>query len=94
MQVNRAQAHFVFPELLPQFRSRRDEALLQEVLALHAAAAIDEGAGSAAQLVVAPFPSEQGSQRVTAAAPLDKAKNQSASSLRRLRHRVVPRAPR
>src|SRR5918996_1097337 len=63
VQVNRAQAHFVFPELLTQFRSRLDEALLQELLALQAAAAIDEGAVSPAHVVVDTFPSEQRSQR-------------------------------
>jgi hypothetical protein len=43
VQVNRTQAHFVLPELLPQFRRRLDDALLQELLALQAAAAIEEG---------------------------------------------------
>ena len=64
VQVNRAQEHFVLPELLTQFRSRFDEALLEELLALQAGAAIEQGVVSPAHLVVDTFPSEQGSQRV------------------------------
>jgi Transposase domain (DUF772) len=92
VQVNRTQAHFVMPELLTQFRRRLDDALLQELLALQAAAAIEEGAVSAAHVVVDTFPSEQGSQRVNDAATLYKAKKKSSRSLRRLRRSVVPRA--
>jgi hypothetical protein len=93
VQVNRAQAHFVLPELLSYFRSRLDEGRLQELLALQAAAAIEEGAVSPAHLVVDTFPSEQGSQRVNDAATLYKAKKKSSRSLRRLRRSVPPRAP-
>jgi len=92
VQVNRAQAHFVLPELLTQFRSRLEEALLQELLAIQAAAAIEQGVVSPAHLVVDTFPSEQGSQRVNDAATLYKAKKKSSRSLRRLRRSVVPRA--
>jgi hypothetical protein len=92
VHVNRDQAHFVLPELLTQFRSRLDEALLQELLALQAAAAMEEGAVSSAHLVVDTFPSEQGSQRVNDAATLYKAKKKSARSLRRLRTRVQSKA--
>ena len=92
VQVNRSQAHFVLPELLTQFRSRLDEALLQELVALQAAAAIEEGAVSPAHLVVDTFPSEQGSQRVNDAATLYKAKKKSSRSLRRLPRSVPPRA--
>jgi hypothetical protein len=92
VQVNRTQAHFVLPELLTQFRRRLDDALLQELLALQAAAAIEEGAVSPAHVVVDTFPSEQGSQRVNDAATLYKAKKKSSKSLRRLRRSVVPRA--
>lgn len=91
VQVNRTQAHFVLPELLTQFRSRLDETVLQELLALQAAAAIEEGAVSPAHLVVDTFPSEQGSQRVNDAATLYKAKKKSSRSSRRLRRSVVPR---
>ncbi len=34
VQVDRSQAHFVLPEVLAQFRSRLDEALLEEWLAI------------------------------------------------------------
>jgi hypothetical protein len=91
VQVNRAQAHFVLPELLTQFRSRLDEVLLQELLALQAAAAIEEGAVSPAHVVVDTFPSEQGSQRGNDAATLYKAKKKSSSSLPRSRSSVRPR---
>jgi len=82
----------VLPELLTQFRSRLEEPLLNELLALQAAAAMEQGVVSPAHLVVDTFPSEQGSQRVNAAATLDKAKKKSARSLRRLRTRVSRRA--
>ena len=72
----------MLPELLTQFRSRLDDALLQELLALQAAAAIEEGAVSPAHLVVDTFPSEQGSQRVNDAATLYKAKKKSSRSSR------------
>ena len=92
VQVHRTQDHFVLPELLTQFRSRLDEALLNELLALQAAAAMEQGGVSPAHLVVDTFPSEQGSQRVNDAATLDKAKKKSSRSLRRLRRSVAPRA--
>jgi hypothetical protein len=91
VQVNRAQAHFVLPELLTQFRSRLEEPLLNELLALQAAAAIEQGVVSPAHLVVDTFPSEQGSQRVNDAATLYRAKKKSSRSLRRLRPSVPPR---
>jgi hypothetical protein len=91
VQVNGAQAHFVLPELLTQFRKRLDEALLQELVALQAAAAIEEGAVSPAHVVVDTFPSEQGSQRVNDAATLYKAKKKSSRLLRRSRSSVRPR---
>ena len=92
VQVNRAQEHFVLPELLTQFRSRLDEPLLEELLALQAAAAMEQGVVSPAHLVVDTFPSEQGSQRVNAAATLYKAKKKSSRSLRRSRPSVPRRA--
>ena len=91
VQVNRAQEHFVVPELLTQFRRRREEPLLEEVLALQAAAAIEQGVVSPAHLVVDTFPSEQGSQRVNAAATLYKAKKKFSRSSRRLRTSVPRR---
>lgn len=92
VQVNRSQDHFVLPELLTQFRRRLDEALLNELLALQAAAAIAQGVVSPAHLVVDTFPSEQGSQRVNDAATLYKAKKKSSRSLRSSRTTARPRA--
>jgi hypothetical protein len=69
-QVNPSQAHFVLPETLCEFRSRIDEALMDELIAIQAAAAMDEGLVSPSHLVVDTFPSEQGSQRVTDASTL------------------------
>ena len=94
VQVNRTQEHFVLPEVLTQFRSRLDEALLTELLALQAAAAIEQGVVSPAHLVVDTFPSEQGSQRVTEAATLYKAKKKSSSLSHRARSSVRPRGRR
>jgi transposase len=88
VQVNRAREHFVLPELLTQFRSRLDEPLLEELLALQAAAAIEQGVVSPAHVVVDTFPSEQGSQRINDAATLYKAKKKSSSSSRSLRSSV------
>jgi hypothetical protein len=72
-QVNPAQAHFVLPEPLCEFRGRIDETLMDELLAIQAAAAMEEGLVSPAHLVIDTFPSEQGSQRVTDATTLYKA---------------------
>jgi hypothetical protein len=72
-QVNPSQAHFVLPETLCEFRGRIDEALMDELVAIQAAAAMDEGLVSPAHLVIDTFPCEQGSQRVTDATTLYKA---------------------
>jgi hypothetical protein len=80
VQADRGQGHFVLPEVLAQFRSRIDAALREELLALQAAAAIEQGVVSPAHLVVDTFPSEQGSQRVNDAATLYKAKKKSSRS--------------
>ena len=72
-QAPRSQAHFVRPETLCEFRRRIDEALMDELMAIQAAAAMAEGLVSPAPLVVDTFPAEQGSQRVTDATTLDKA---------------------
>ena len=61
VQVERAQGHFVLAELLTQFRSRLDAALMEERLAIQAAAALEAGLVSPAPLVVDTFPREQGS---------------------------------
>jgi len=72
-QAPRSQAHFVLPETLSEFRSRLDEALMDELIAIQAAAAMEAGLVSPAHLVVDTFPAEQGSQRVTDATTLYKA---------------------
>jgi hypothetical protein len=72
-QVNPSQAHFVLPETLCEFRGRIDEALMDELLAIQAAAAMEEGLVSPAHLVIDTFPCEPGSQRVTDATTLYKA---------------------
>jgi Transposase domain (DUF772) len=89
VQWGSAQEHFVWPETLAQFRQRLDEALMDELLAIQAAA-MEEGLVSPAHLLVDTFPVEQGSQRVTDATPLYKAQKKSFTSSRPLQ-RPVPR---
>jgi hypothetical protein len=72
-QAPRSQVHFVLPETLCEFRSRIDAALMDELIAIQAAAAMEEGLVSPAHLVIDTFPCEQGSQRVTDATTLYKA---------------------
>jgi IS5 family transposase len=83
VQVDRGQEHFVLPEVLAQFRSRLDEALMEELLTIQATTAMEEGLVSPAHLVIDTFPSEQGSQRVNDAVTLYKAQKKSSSSSRR-----------
>jgi transposase len=80
VQVDRAREHFVLPEVLAQFRSRLDEPLMEALLAIQAATAMEDGLVSPAHLVVDTFPSEHGSQRVNDAATLYKAQKKSSSS--------------
>lgn len=82
VQWDSAQEHFVLPETLAQFRQRIDEALMDELLAIQAAAAMEEGLVSPAHLLVDTFPVEQGSQRVTDATTLYKAQKKSSTSSR------------
>ena len=70
VQVDGSQEHFVLPEVLAQFRSRLDASLMEALLALQAASAMEDGLVSPAHLVVDTFPREQGSQRVNDAATL------------------------
>jgi len=79
-QINPSQAHFVLPETLCEFRGRIDEALMDELLAIQAAAAMEEGLVSPAHLVIDTFPCEQGSQRVTDATTLYKAQKKASNS--------------
>jgi IS5 family transposase len=92
VQADPTQAHFVLPEVLAQFRSRIDAALMDELLAIQTAAAMDEGLISPAHLLVDTFPAEQGSQRVTDATTLYKAQKKSSSSSSTSPRRV-PREP-
>ena len=69
-QALREQASFVLPETLCEFRSRIDEVLMDELIAIQAAAAMEAGLVSPAHHT---FPCEQGSQRVTDATTLYKA---------------------
>lgn len=78
-QAHRSQVHFVLPETLCEFRSRIDEALMDELIAIQAAAAMEEGLVSPAHLVIDTFPCEQGSQRVTDATTLYKAQKKPSS---------------
>jgi hypothetical protein len=80
VRVDRSQVHFVLPQTLAQFRSRIDAALMDELVAIQAAAAMEEGLISPAHLLVDTFPAEQGSQRVTDATTLYKAQKKSSNS--------------
>jgi hypothetical protein len=91
--VNPAQAHFVLPETLCEFRGRIDAALMDELIAIQAAAAMEEGLVSPAHLLIDTFPSEQGSQRVTDATTLYKAQKKRSNSLRTSRS-SAPSVPR
>jgi hypothetical protein len=92
-QVNPAQAHFVLPETLCEFRGRLDEALMAELLAMQAAAAMDEGLVRPSHLVIDTFPSEQGRQRVTAATTLYKAQKKRSRSSTTSRSRATAGPP-
>ncbi len=93
VHADRAQAHFVLPETLAQFRRHIDPDLRDELVAIQAAAAMAEGRGSPAPLLGDTFPSEQGSQRVTDATTLYKVQKKifDASSRSRVK---APRRPR
>ena len=80
VHADHSQAHFVLPETLAQFRSRLDQALMDELVAIQAAAAMEAGLVSPAHLLVDTFPAEQGSQRVTDATTLSKAQKNSCTS--------------
>ncbi|HEY7492724.1 MAG TPA: hypothetical protein VIH59_16635, partial [Candidatus Tectomicrobia bacterium] len=85
---------FGLPETLAQFRQRIDEAWMDELLAIQAAAAREEGLVSPAHLLVDTFPVEQGSQRVTDATTLYKAQKKSSISSRPLRRPTPHKRPR
>lgn len=83
-QINPDQSHFVLPETLCEFRRRFDEPLMDELIAIQAAAAMDAGLVSPAHLVVDTFPCEQGSQRVTDATTLYNAQKKTLELIARL----------
>jgi hypothetical protein len=90
VQWDSAQEHFVLPETLAQLRQRIDAAWMEVLLAIQAAAAMEEGLVSPAHLLVDTFPSVQGSQRGTEATTRYKAQKKSSTSSRPSR-RPVPR---
>ena len=92
-QVKPSQAHFVLPETLCEFRDRMDEALMDELIAMQAAAAMDDGLVSPSHLVIDTFPSEQGSQRVSDATTLYKAQKKRLSSSTTSRSRAAAGPP-
>lgn len=94
VQVDASQDSFVLPEVLATFRSRIDQALMDELLRIQAAAAIESDLVSPAHLVIDTFPSEQGSQRVTDATTLYKAKKKSSRSSSRSPTRAPRAQPR
>jgi transposase len=70
VQVDRVQEHVVLPKVLAQFRRRLEAPLMEELLAIQAATAMEDRLVSPAHLVVDTCPREQGSQRVKDAATL------------------------
>jgi ribosomal protein L4 len=82
------------PAMLAQFRSRIDEALMDDLVAIQAAAAMAEGLVSPAHLVIETVPAEQGSQRVTDAATLYKAQKKSSGSSKPWRRKAPRKRPR
>ena len=85
VQADVHQGHFVFPGVLCQFRSRLDDVLVEELLQIQATAALDAGLVSPEHLVVDTYASEQGSQRVTDATTLYKAKKKPSPSSKKSR---------
>ena len=91
VQADVHQAHFVLPEVLCRFRSRLDDALMEELLQIQATAALDAGLVSPEHLVVDTYASEQGSQRVTDATTLYKAKKKPSPSSKKSRRNSTKR---
>jgi len=80
VQVDGSRAHVVLPEGLAHFRRRLDAPLMEELLAIQAATAMEDGLVRPAHLVVDTFPSAQGSPRVNEAATRSKAPKKSSRS--------------
>jgi len=81
-QAPRSQGHCVLPETRCECRGRLDEVLMEERIALQAAAAMEAGLVSPAHLVIDTFPCAQGSQRVTDATTLERAQKKPLRSLK------------
>jgi hypothetical protein len=64
---------------------------MDELLAIQAAAAMDEGLLSPAHLIVDTFPAEQGSQRLTDAHTLYKAQKKSSNSSHTWHPKAAPK---
>ena len=94
VQWESAQEHVVLPETLAPLRQRIDAALLDERLAIQAAAAMAEGLVSPAHLLVDTCPVAQGRQRGTDATTLYKAQTKSATSSRPLPRPAPRKRPR
>ncbi len=77
VQADSGQSHFVLSEILAQFRCRFSEELMPRLLQIQTTAAMEADLISPSHLVVDTFASEQGSQRVTDAMTLYKAKKKS-----------------
>jgi hypothetical protein len=56
-QVNPSQVHFVLPKTLCEFHGYIDEALMDELIAIQVATAMDEGLVSPSHLAIDTFPS-------------------------------------
>ncbi len=78
-QAPRSQGHVVLPETLCAFRGRIDEVLMDERIAIQAAAAMEAGLVSPAPLVIDTVPCAQGSPRVTDATTRYKAQKNPSS---------------
>jgi hypothetical protein len=80
VKADHAQAPVVLPATLAQFRRRLDQDLLDDLVAIQAAAALEQGLVSPAHLLVDPFPAEPSSQRVPDATTLDKAQKKACNA--------------
>ena len=90
--ADRARNAFCAPRDSREFRGRIDEALMDELIAIQAAAAMDAGLVSPAHLVIDTFPVEQGSQRVTDATTLYKAQKNPRAHRTHSTHLQPPRS--
>jgi hypothetical protein len=78
-QAHRSQGPFVLPETLWELRGRMDAGLMEELIAIQAAAAMATGLVSPAHRVIDPLPGAQGSPRVPDATTLSQAQKTPAN---------------